>query len=159
MGAELVNSFAPSEGEDSQQTSSSFSYTDFFETELPFYLSVGMSWEQFWDNDVEICKYYRKAYELQRQRTNETLWLQGMYIYEALCDVAPVLHAFAGKEAKPIEYSDRPYPLTEKERMQRQIEKERKQFETFKAQMQAKVEAINKKFRQKEESENARNDS
>lgn len=151
MGAELVNSFAPLEGEDSRQTSSSFSYTDFFEKELPFYLSVGMSWEQFWDKEVEICKHYRRAYELQRQRKNENLWLQGMYIYEALCDVAPVLHAFASKDAKPIEYSDRPYPLTEKERIQRQIEKERKQFEAFKAQMQARVEALNAKFKQKEE--------
>lgn len=152
MGAELVNSFAPAEGEDSRQTSSSFSYTELFEKELPFYLSVGMSWEQFWDKEVEICKHYRRAYELQRQRKNENLWLQGMYIYEALCDVSPILHAFASKDTKPIEYPDRPYPLTEKERIQRQIEKERKQFEAFKAQMQAKVEAINAKLLQKEAS-------
>lgn len=151
MGAELVNSFAPLEGEDSRQASSSFSYTDFFEKELPFYLSVGMSWEQFWDKEVEICKHYRRAYDLQRQRKNEDLWLQGMYIYEAFYDVAPVLHAFASKDAMPLEYSDRPYPLTEKERIQRQIEKERKQFEAFKAQMQARVEALNAKFKQKEE--------
>ena len=153
MGAELVNSFAPSEGEDSQQTSSSFSYTDFFETELPFYLSVGMSWEQFWDNDVEICKYYRKAYELQRQRTNETLWLQGMYIYEAICDVSPILHAFAKKGSKPVPYAEKHYAISKKQIKREREEKERKLVEKGKRFMTTLMQSNNKRFKEQSQSQ------
>lgn len=159
MGAELVNSFAPLEGEEAQQTSSSFSYIKFFESQLPFFLSIGMSWEQFWDGECEIARHYRKAHELKRRQKNEELWLQGLYIYEALCDVAPVMHAFAGKDAKPITYSSLPYPITEKERIQRQAEEERKRFEAMKEKMYAKVSAINAKMKQKEADANAGSNS
>ena len=40
---------------------------------------------------------------------DEHLWLQGMYIYEALCDVSPILHAFSSKGTKPLPYSNKPY--------------------------------------------------
>ena len=159
MGAELVNSFAPLEGEEVQQASSSFSYINFFESQLPFFLSIGMSWEQFWDGECEIARHYRKAHELKRRQKNEELWLQGLYIYEALCDVAPVMHAFAGKDAKPITYSSLPYPITEKERIQRQAEEERKRFEAMKEKMYAKVSAINAKMKQKEADANAGSNS
>ena len=38
-----------------------------------------------------------------------------MYIYEALCDVSPVLHAFAKSGTKPNPYPDRPYAITTQE--------------------------------------------
>ena len=33
--------------------------------------------------------------------------MQGLYIYEALCDVAPILHAFAKPGTKPLPYSEK----------------------------------------------------
>ena len=41
--------------------------------------------------------------------------MQGMYIYEALCDVSPVLHAFAKAGTKPRPYPEKPYSITKQE--------------------------------------------
>ena len=37
-------------------------------------------------------------------RRNYAAWLQGAYIYDALCAVSPILHAFAKGGTKPIPY-------------------------------------------------------
>jgi hypothetical protein len=103
MGSELVNS-APH-----------FTYTEQFNHHFPFHLSIGMTYDQFWNEDCELAKYYRQAHELKATRRNQELWLQGMYIYEALCDVSPVLHAFAKNGTKPQPYAARPYAISAKE--------------------------------------------
>lgn len=46
------------------------------------------------------------------ERTNAELWLQGMYVYEALCDVSPVLVAYPKKGAKVAPYAAEPYPIS-----------------------------------------------
>ena len=84
-----------------------------------------MSFELFWDGDPTLVKYYRQADEMAKERRNEELWLQGMYIYEALCDVSPVLNSFAKKGTKPRKYSALPYPITEKQQRKIQEDKAR----------------------------------
>ena len=101
-----------------------------------------MTYEQYWNEDSFLVKYDRKDYELQRDRENERMWLQGMYIYEALCDVSPVLRAFAKKGTKPIEYSTQPYAITKEEIERRRVEKEKAKYE----QMKAKTNAFAIKF-------------
>ena len=73
-----------------------------------------------------LVKYYRQADELKRARRNEELWLQGMYIYEALCDVSPIMVAFPKKGAKPNPYPEKPYCISEKQRKLEEAEQERK---------------------------------
>ena len=106
-----------------------------------------MTPEQYWDGDPSLTKYYRKAYELQRKRTNEDLWLQGMYIYEALCDVSPILQAFAKKGTKPHPYTDRPYSITSDDREEERKLKEKRDREKAKQYMLAKMAKINKTFK------------
>ena len=110
-----------------------------------------MSAEQYWDGDCRLTVYYRKAAELQRERQNEALWLQGMYIYEALCDVSPVLHAFAKKGSKPLKYAEKPYAITTAEVERRKEEKEKAISEKIKAKMSAF--AVNFNARMKKEKE------
>mgnify|MGYP004520542909 FL=1 len=74
-----------------------------------------MTLEQYWDGDSALVKYYRQAHQLIQQRRNQEMWVQGAYIYEALSDVAPVLHAFAKKGTKTTPYISEPFPLTNKE--------------------------------------------
>ena len=74
-------------------------------------MSIGMTYDEFWNRDVSLVGTYRKAAELRDRRRNQELWLQGMYIYEALCDVAPIFHAFAKKGTKPRPYPEHPYSL------------------------------------------------
>ena len=123
------------------------SYTKAFYDQFPYYLSIGMTPEQYWDGDPTLAKYYRKADELQRQRRNQELWLQGLYIYDALCDVAPVFHAFAKRGTKPRPYPDHPYSLTNREREEEQKMLEKKEREKARRYMEAKMAEINKRFK------------
>ena len=123
------------------------SYTRMFYDRFPYYLSIGMTPEQYWDGDSMLAKYYRKADEINRKRRNEDMWLQGMYIYEALCDVSPVFHAFAKRGTKPAPYPDHPYAITVADREEEKKFKERQEREKAKRYMMAKMASINKRFK------------
>lgn len=68
-----------------------------------------MTYEQFWEGDSWLVKDYRKAQEYRRDEINFQAWLQGMYIYEAIADIAPILHPFAKKGTRARKYAERPY--------------------------------------------------
>ncbi len=86
-----------------------------------------MTYEQYWYGDVTMTKDYLKAYKIKAKRDDEieqwNIWKQGMYIYEALCDVSPVLHAFSKKGTKPLPYSEAPYGMEE---YKKKLEEKRK---------------------------------
>ena len=72
-----------------------------------------MTEEQYWDKDCMLVKYYREAEEMRREKFNQEAWLQGMYIYDAIMRLSPILHAFAKKGTKPQPYVDSPYPISQ----------------------------------------------
>lgn len=74
-------------------------------------MSLGMSYDEYWYGDCQRAAYYKKAYKIKKEQMNEQLWLQGVYIYEALLDVSPILHAFCAKGTKPIPFPKKPYEL------------------------------------------------
>jgi hypothetical protein len=47
------------------------------------------------------------------ERKEWEMWKQGVYVYEALCDVSPIIHAFSKKGTKPLPYPSKPYGLEE----------------------------------------------
>ena len=154
MDSELVSSSLSTTEEDGQQGSPSlFTYTEKFYESFPYYLSIGMTPEQFWEGDCTLVKYYRKAEEVRNEKRNQELWLQGMYIYEAICDVSPILHAFAKKGAKPHPYPSKPYAITEKQIRQEREEKERKIAEKGKRFMEALMSSTNKRFGEQSQSQ------
>ena len=144
----MVTSSESVEG-DGRSVPFSNSYTATFYELFPFYLSIGMTPEQYWDGDPQLAKYYRKADELKRQRENQKLWLQGMYIYEALCDVAPILRAFAPKGTKPTPYTDHPYSITTKERADEKKLQEKRERDKARRYMEAQMAKLNKRFESK----------
>lgn len=101
-----------------------------FDEICPHFLSIGMTYEQFWYGDVTMTKDYLKAYKIKAKRENEieqwNIWKQGMYIYEALCDVSPVLHAFSKNGTKPLPYSEVPYGM---EKYKQEIEENKEPTE------------------------------
>ena len=105
-----------------------------------------MTSEQYWDGDPTLPKYYRKADELRRKRNNESLWLQGLYIYDALCAVSPVLNAFARKGTKPAPYPSSPYSLTEQDREEEKKLKEKRDGEKARRYMESMMAKMNKRF-------------
>ena len=95
-----------------------------------------------------LAKYYRKADAIRNERRNQELWLQGMYIYDAILCVAPILHAFAKKGTKAKPYPTQPYALTVKERKKEMENKERAVYNKGKRYMEALMASVNKKFSQ-----------
>ena len=149
----VSSSLSVTEGGECNTRPPLLTYTEQFYEVFPYYLSIGMTYEQFWEGDPALPRYYRKAAEIQNERKNRELWLQGMYVYEAICDASPILHAFAKKGSKPHPYSDKPYALTEEQRERYAEEKERRIADKGKMFMQAFMAQTNKRFEGEPQSE------
>ena len=135
MGSELVNNSFPENSSTKIEKETAPSYTETFYKVFPYYLSIGMTYEQFWNDDCLLVKYYREADKLRLERKNTELWLQGRYFYEALCDVSPILHAFAKKGTKVKPYISEPFPITKEDAERQKQREERKRMEKMKAKM------------------------
>lgn len=92
---------------------------DIFERMCPYYMAIGMTYDQYWRDDVTIPIMYRKAYLIKQEETKWNNWEGGVYTYEALCKVSPVLHAFVKNGTKPLPFSDKPYGI---EKIKEQLE-------------------------------------
>ena len=148
MDGKLVSgSLSALDGSERESSLPFFTYTERFNEQFPYYLAIGMTPEQYWDGDPELAKYYRKADAIKLERLNQELWLQGMYIYEAICDASPILHSFAKKGTKPHPYTDKPYPITEKQRERDTVAKEKAISDKGKKFMEAFMKANNSKFK------------
>lgn len=91
------------------------------------YLAMGMTGAQFWEQDCTLVRAYRKAFMIKQERENYLAWLNGLYIYEALCDASPVLHAFAKSGTRPRPYPEKPYEFAEKKpKQETNLEKQNK---------------------------------
>lgn len=124
------------------------SYADVFYAKFPYYLSIGMTEEQYWDNDSTLVKYYREADELRKERTNYEMWLQGMYIYDTIARLSPILHAFAKKGTTAEPYPDEPYPINEKSRKDMELKQERQNLQRGLQYMQMYMVQSNEHFKE-----------
>ena len=114
---------------------------------------MGMSYDEFWYGPPSLVRAYRKAYDMERHRRNEEMWLQGRYIFEAL-RCAPLLVGFPEKGYKPPSgagYPEMPYPLSEKEAQEREIERENENTKRFIAQLEAESKRNLKKINAEKE--------
>lgn len=87
-------------------------------------MSYGMPYDEFWHGSPYRAKFYLDSHKLKVKQKDEEMWIQGMYIYEALCKVSPVLHAFSKKGTKPLPYAEKPY-LTSAPALETQKDKEK----------------------------------
>lgn len=114
------------------------SLSERFEELCPIFMNIGMTYKEFWEEDPTIAKDYLKAFKIKQKneiRNKEwEIWKQGMYVYEALIDVSPILHAFS-KAKKPLPYPEKPYGLEEnKDEEKNEVTKEQqKENERLKA--------------------------
>jgi hypothetical protein len=112
-------------------------------------MSIGMSYDEFWNQDVTIVGAYRKADELNRRRQNEVLWLQGLYIRDAL--ISTVGNMFSGKGAKKHEYPGEPYPVTAEQVAEQEEQKRKLAEERMKAEFAAFAAAVARRMGAKSE--------
>ena len=98
-------------------------------------MSIGMTYDEFWNQDVAMVRAYRKSHELKRRQQNETLWMQGLYMRDAL--LSTVGNMFSEKGAKAIEYPGEPYPVTAEQIAEKEAAENRKMEERMKADLMA----------------------
>lgn len=130
-------------GEDGN-VSSPLSFTEVFEELCPEYMAMGMTYDEYWNGDPVLPKYYRKMTKIKNKQRNRELWLQGMYIYEALCDASPLFRSL-DKHPKPLPYSSEPYSLDEEEKKQKEERKAKREAEKMQAEMEAWMKKVNKR--------------
>lgn len=107
-----------------------------------------MTAEQYWEEDCELVKYYRKAANIKLEMENQFAWLQGAYINEALVCVAPLFRDHVKKGTKLQPYRDTPYDIFQKEGkpQKEKAEEERVQMEKARNHMMAMMAKVNQRF-------------
>lgn len=81
---------------------------------FPSAIMFGMSSKEFWEEDPQLYwayqTFYLKQQEIQFEKDNQYMWLQGMYIYEGVS--VALNNAF---QKTPRSYTKEPYNLKAKE--------------------------------------------
>ena len=72
-----------------------------------------MSYEEYWYGDPLLVRDYLQAEEYRRKNENYSLWLNGLYMREAI--LSSICNAFIGKGETPYQYMDKPIPMTDEE--------------------------------------------
>lgn len=95
---------------------------------FPYYLSLGCSYNEFWNEPAYIASAYLEAEIYRRENVNYESWLQGLYFSNAVNSA--LAQAFWNKKGKkPDTYMHYPIAFTEREKA---AEKERKMQESVK---------------------------
>ena len=90
------------------------SFTEIFESACPYYMAIGMTYDEFWYDEPERAKFYREADTFKRRIKNEELWLQGMYFARAI----------AVNFDKKSKYPEKPFDIFPKTALEKQAEAE-----------------------------------
>lgn len=127
---------------DGEITSPQKTFTELFDEMFPAYLAMGMTWTQFWIDEPELTVAYRKSEMIKRRRKNEELWLEGIYVAEALSATVGNMFTKGQKHQYPAE----PFPITADEQRERREREERKRMERMKAAFIARSLQMNTKL-------------
>lgn len=120
--------------------------SDYFHEAFPMYLAIGMTYEQFWEQESWLVKSFRKANQIRLDEINYSAWLHGVYVLNALQTGIPVvLNGIAKERIQLPDFPNKPIDFTEKSK----AEQEKKQMELQRAHMQAIAEQFNATFRKK----------
>lgn len=101
--------------------------SELFERLCPYYMSYGMTYDQYWHGDPWSLKAYKDAYNIGMRRQNEMMWLNGLYTMNALGVV--IGNAFSKKGTPPRKYMEQPldvFPKTEAEEAAEMEQKQKK---------------------------------
>ena len=127
---------------DGEITSPQKTFTEIFDEMFPIYLAMGMTWTQFWIDEPELAVAYRKSETIKRRRKNEELWLEGIYVAEALSATVGNMFSKGQKHQYPAE----PFPITADEQQERREREERNRMERMKAAFIARSLQMNTKL-------------
>ena len=96
----------------------------YLDTICPYYLMYGMTWDEFWNESLERLAGYWQAHQFAVESRNQELWLQGLYIRDA---VACCL-------SKGAKYPEKPHRITAMTEAEKDAENQSK-VERFREQL------------------------
>ena len=99
-----------------------FSPLDYLEELFAYALSIGMTYEQYWYDDPMLINAYIRADEIKQRRRNNEMWLQGLYVYQAVGSLIHLANPFS-KKHKADRYMKKPIPITSDELAEAEQEK------------------------------------
>ena len=129
----LLTDESANKGGERENRSAPPSYSEIFLAKFPYYLSIGMTEEQYWDRDSTLVKSYRKAEELRK----------------AISRLSPILRAFAKKGTKAQPYVEEAYPINKKTVEEAELKKEKAKSEKGLRYMQAYMVQANKQLQER----------
>ena len=115
---------------------------DYLNELFAYALAIGMDYQTYWIDDPLLINAYVRADQIKQRRKDHELWLQGLYVYHAIGNLAPVLNALA-KSHKPGKYPEFPFSTPQEEIEQAKAER-------FKQQLREYARAFNQKIKEKE---------
>ena len=114
-----------------REVSSPKSLTALFNEVCPFYMSIGMTYKEFWEGDVCLPKFYLRAHKMKQEReleqNNFNAWLQGKYVHDAIAVV--LSNAFSDRHRASSHYHEKPMELKPHEKSEEEHELEQKAAE------------------------------
>ena len=128
-------------------------YTAVFEAVCPYFMSIGVSYDEFWNGDFEICKYAQKAEILRKKRKNQDAWWNSIYTFRALCDASVLFHDFVDKKPELKFSTEIPLPLSMEEAEEQEKAKKTKEMEAFAAKMEVFAQTHNANMKKEEKKE------
>ena len=112
---------------------------------FPSYLAMGMTYNEYYNEDHTLTIAYREAYRKKREVENENMWLLGAYVYQAVARVSPLYNPFS-KHPKPDDYLDKPFPIFQSEEDKANAKSNAVADDKGMAYMLAQMSKINNKF-------------
>lgn len=89
---------------------------------FPYYLAIGMTYEQYWHSDPYLTVYYQKAKKMKFDYDNQMAWINGLYIYDAVSAI--VFNTWCRKDGEQCkDYASKPYEFDEA-KQEEEIKKE-----------------------------------
>lgn len=110
---------------------------------------MGMTWEQFWEQDSSLVRDYREAKRLKLEEDNYVAWLHGLYIYEALCNASPLFRAFSKSGTRAAPYPEKPHEFERQEHLTEEEQNEKK-MRAGMAYMERMTAQFNRSFYQRQ---------
>lgn len=113
-------------GESGSVTAETISPLEYLDELFTYAFSIGMTYDQYWHDDPALINLFVKAERVKQRKRNNEMWLQGMYIYQAIGALTPLINPFS-KDHRAKPYLKQPIPITEEERE----EQERDKYDRF----------------------------
>jgi len=148
---------------DQTKQAGTISVDQVFDELFPYYLSYGMTPEEYWDGPVGLKTAYRKSFEIRAERDERIAdrngWLNGLYVKHALESVYLLVNGFVPKNTESIPYPEKPILQEEREKEEKrkqqeeQKRKEENQMKFAMAMAQAMFTQFNKNFEKRKENQ------